>query len=77
MNDHLDTPACIPEKEPPVPIEKDATARPVVYYHATTTSRLPAEDAGLTAKCYRIFPIQVKYRSIKIIKPSYLYYNRR
>jgi hypothetical protein len=39
--------------------EKNLTTavRPVVYYHATATARLPAGAALLSAKRYRVFPV--------------------
>jgi hypothetical protein len=42
--------------------------RSLIKLIATGTSRLPAWTAWLTAKRYKVFPIRVKYRSIKIIK---------
>jgi hypothetical protein len=35
-----------------------------------------AGTAWLTTKCYKIFPIHVKYRSIKTIKSNHLFYKK-
>jgi hypothetical protein len=44
----------------------------LIKFNATVTSRLPAGTVWLTVKCYKVFPIRVKCRSIKTIKSTYL-----
>jgi hypothetical protein len=48
-------------------------ATTLISRNATVTSQLLAGTAWLTAKRYKIFPIRVKYRSIKIVKSTYLF----
>jgi hypothetical protein len=52
------------------------TVQSLTWLHATLTSRLPAGNAWLTAKRYKIFPIRDKYRSIKTIKSTYFFFKR-
>jgi hypothetical protein len=49
--------------------------RSLIKFNATVTSRLPAGTAWLTFKRYKVYPIQVKYRSIKTIKSPYISYD--
>jgi hypothetical protein len=43
------------------------TVHYLINRKATVASRLPAGTAYLTTKRYKIFPIRVKYRSMKTI----------
>jgi hypothetical protein len=52
------------------------TVRSLIKRNAAVTSWLPAWTAWLTTKCYNIFQAQVKYRSIKARKSTYLFYRR-
>jgi hypothetical protein len=43
----------------------------LIKLNATVTSRLPPRTARLTAKRYKVFPIRVKYRSIKTTESTH------
>jgi hypothetical protein len=53
----------------------DYTVRLLIKLKATVTFRLPAGTARLTARRYKVFPIRVKYCSIKTVKSTYPFYN--
>jgi hypothetical protein len=50
----------------------ESTVRSLIKLYANLTSRLPVEIAWLSTK--KVFPIRVKYRFIKTIKSTDLYY---
>jgi hypothetical protein len=52
------------------------TVHSLINRNTTVTAQLLAGTAWLTAKCYKIFPMWVKYFSIKTIKSTNLHCKR-
>jgi hypothetical protein len=55
-------------------LHNHCAVHPLTELNITVTSLFPAGTAWLTTKCHKIFPVRFKYRSMKTIKSTFLFF---